>query len=386
MHKTRRKLLAVSVAACALSLPQPGEDNTVRMQLLPAGQFRPQDGRKDGIADTGYWFIDAALASQVIARAKGRATQICIDYEHQTLHKEKNGQPAPAAAWIDQGSLEWVEGEGLFGRAVLTSRACELIAGDEYRYFSPVFIFDPATGAVLDLRLGALTNTPAIDGMQPLQAAATSVFAADLAALSQQLNPDSEDHMEELLEQLRWMLNLPVGATADDIKAQLQKLIEQIKTDNPEATAVASFSIATLLGNQAGKIAALSQQINAAGAPDPARYVPLTVMKDLQDQIAALSTQLGTDSVAKVVDDAIAAGRLLTVQAPWARELGRTNMAALNQYLQSAPCIAALTGSQTNGRAPIAEPGNQIDEAVLAVCSMFGNDIDEVQQTMKGGK
>jgi len=94
MHKTRRKLLAVSVAACALSLPQPGEDNTVRMQLLPAGQFRPQDGRKDGIADTGYWFIDAALASQVIARAKGRATQICIDYEHQTLHKEKNGQPA----------------------------------------------------------------------------------------------------------------------------------------------------------------------------------------------------------------------------------------------------------------------------------------------------
>ncbi len=35
--------------------------------------------------------------------------------------------------------------------------------------------------------------------------------------------------MEELLEQLRWMLNLPLSATAEEILAELNKLSAQIK-------------------------------------------------------------------------------------------------------------------------------------------------------------
>jgi hypothetical protein len=35
--------------------------------------------------------------------------------------------------------------------------------------------------------------------------------------------------MEELLERLRWMLNLPISATAEDIIAELNKLVAQIK-------------------------------------------------------------------------------------------------------------------------------------------------------------
>jgi hypothetical protein len=35
--------------------------------------------------------------------------------------------------------------------------------------------------------------------------------------------------MDELLEQLRWMLNLPLSATAEEVLAELNKLSAQIK-------------------------------------------------------------------------------------------------------------------------------------------------------------
>jgi phage I-like protein len=367
---------AISIAACALSLPAlAAGENQIRVQLLPCGEFRPIDGRTIGISDKGSWFIDAAIAHQVIDRAQSRATKICIDYDHQTLHKEKNGQPAPAAAWLNQNTLEWVEGEGLFGVATLTPRAAQGVAGLEWLYFSPVFFFDQKTGAVLDLRLGALTNTPGIDDMEPLTAAAHQTFAADLAALSQQLSTIEDTHMDELLEQLRWMLGMPVGTTPEEYVAQLQKVIDQIKTGYPTAVAAANFSLADLLASQQTQVAALSQQI---ATPDPARFVPISIMIDLQGQVAALSQRLNTGEADGLVDKALADGRLLPAQEAWARGLGKTNMAALSQYLQTAPAIAALNGSQTAGRTPPTDLTlGSADDDALAVCSQLGLTPDE---------
>lgn len=382
--KRRPLSVAVSIAACALALSAPAADNTLRIQVLPAGQFRPADGRTEGIADTGYWYVDAALAAQVIERAQARATKICIDYEHQTLHKEKNGQPAPAAAWIDQATLEWVDGEGLFAVAKLTQRAADAISAEEYLYFSPVFIFDKKTGAVLDLKLGALTNLPAIDGMEPLTATAAATFAADLAALSQTLIATQEEtHMDELLEQLRWLLNLPVGATADEVKAQLQKLMDQIKGTSTEVAAAASFDLSAHLAAQHSQIAALSQQ---TATPDPAKFVPVALMTDLQTQLAALSAQVNAGKVDELVTAALVSGQLMPVQETWARDLGKSNLAALSQYLETAPKIPALAGSQTNGKGPNAATLGSTDDTLLAVCSMFGNDPAQVQKTMEGNK
>lgn len=43
------------------------------------------------------WRINQAIATRVIERFNARANPAVVDYEHQTLHKETNGQPAPAA-------------------------------------------------------------------------------------------------------------------------------------------------------------------------------------------------------------------------------------------------------------------------------------------------
>lgn len=152
------------LAMCSVELPRLQADaGMVDIQLTPQGEFRPRDGRKMVVPS---WRIDATIAARVIERFQARTNPLVVDYEHQTLHKEANGQPAPAAAWVL--SLQWREGSGLWATAQLTPRAADLIRAGEYRFISPVFRFDPATGEVISIEMVALTNNPAIDGMAPL--------------------------------------------------------------------------------------------------------------------------------------------------------------------------------------------------------------------------
>ena len=157
------------------------------IRIIPAGYFRTKDGRPSGqITD---WHLDAAIAATLIAALALSASSYVIDYEHQTLQKEKNGQPAPAAGWFR--GLEWREGEGLFMKGIeWTDRARQMIGAGEYRYLSPVFKFNPATGDVTSLHSVALTNDPALLGLTDL-AAATAVLT------SHQQNQGSQHMTEE---------------------------------------------------------------------------------------------------------------------------------------------------------------------------------------------
>ena len=69
------------------------------------------------------------------------------------------------------------------GMSGLTDRAAAMIEAGEYRYLSPVFRYDSETGEVLELLHVALTNTPALDGMDPVR----------LLAAASRLYPTRED-------------------------------------------------------------------------------------------------------------------------------------------------------------------------------------------------
>lgn len=145
-------------AACSLRV-RPGA-KTIR--VFPAGEF---DAPRGALAGKGPWRTNAAIASQLIARIRSRSNEIPVDYEHQLLLSEQNGQPAPAAGWLDPQSFRWDEHAvepGVIASVRWTERARAYIAADEYRYLSPVFTHDQ-TGAVLDLLHVGLTNFPAID-------------------------------------------------------------------------------------------------------------------------------------------------------------------------------------------------------------------------------
>jgi len=356
---------ALAVAACSSALSTGNE-----LQLLPAGQFCARDGRP---ADVPFWNIDAALAQVLIDAAAARETPYVIDYEHQTLLAKKTGNPAPAAGWFSK--LEWRDGVGLFAIDVKwTDRASAMIAASEYRFASPVIGYDKTTGAVTALYMAAITNDPAIDGMdEVLLSAATLHFSLPNPTPLSQENP-----MDELLEQLRWMLNLPLTSTPDDVKAELQKLIGMIKED-PTAAAAASFDLKGYLAAQRTSIVSLS-----SAEPDPTKYVPIAAMQAVQAQLASLSSETNAGRIDKLVKDALSAGKLLPQQEAWARSLGAKDMAALSAFIDQAPAIAALNGMQTNGNPP-AETTNAagLTENQVALCAALGVTHEQFAATLK---
>lgn len=354
MDKKRRLSLAIALAACSFELPAIGADNLVWLQVTPAGKFVASDGRD---MEVPAWHIDAAAASKVIARFKARKTPPVLDYEHQTLHKEENGQPAPAAGFFRD--LEWREGQGLFAQVELTQRAVQYLRDGEYRYFSPVFMYSPKTGDVLDLQMGALTNFPAIDGMQELSLRAAATFG---------LFDDEEPPVNPLLKAVLAALGLADTTTEEQAIAALTA-----HTEN--RAALRTLVGAAIDADDAAVLAACTGLKAKAGNPDPAKFVPVDALQAVQGQVAALSARLqerDNKDLESEIQAALADGRLLKPLEGWARDLGKKDRAALTAYLGAAAPIAALGGSQTAGQQPQPDPSTGLTDSEMAVCTAMG--------------
>lgn len=317
------------------------------VRLLPAGRFHPADGRK---LDVPGWYIDGPLAAQLIDRFNARRDARVIDYEHQTLLTEKNGQPAPAAGWFR--ALEWREGDGLYAVDIeWTAKAAAMIAAREYRYLSPVFSYD-RDGRVLEILHAALTNNPGLDGLTD--------FAAALTAHFQQ--PEEETDM--------------------DLKALLAALgLPENKTEADALSAIAAMKAA------AGQVDGLTAQVAALKAqsenPDPEKFAPAAVVAALQKDVVALTAQIAGGEVERLIQQGLADGRILPAMETWARELGKKGVAELKAYLDNASPVAALKGTQTGGHGGDPRKPGELDETQLAVCRQMGVDPAAYQKTLQ---
>jgi len=311
-------------------------------QLLPAGQFKATDGRP---GPGKRWQLDATIAARLIANS-AKANDFVVDYEHQTLLTEQNGQPAPAAGWFS--GLEWRDGQGLYATGVRwNARAQQMIADGEYRYISAVFSYD-AQGRPTRLLHAGLTNNPALDGLAPVAALR---FAHPTHHLEDSMN------RAELLA----LLGLPDTATDEQISSGLAAL---------KARATSADQLQT-------EVAALKA---TPANPDPAKFVPLAVATDLQQQIAALTTRINGSETDELIAAALADGRLLPAMEGWARELAKSDLAALRNYVAAAQPIAALKGQQTSGKQPAGDPPGELSADELAVCRAMGLSVEDYRK------
>lgn len=336
-------------AFAALSLSaQPLGDGA--QLLIPDGEFRSSDGsgRPEGVP---AWRLNAQLAAQVIAARRERGVKIVVDYEHATLTRAKEGLPAPAAGWIDPAHLEYRPGVGLVARQVdWTTTAAGHLAAREYGYGSPVFPFDPTTGDVTGLHSFALTNDPGLTGVNTALSALT-------AATPQE--PTEVNTLEKLLA----ALGLPAATPEADALAGVAAL--KAKADSAAAELVALKAA-------------------APATPDPAKYVPVQVVADMQQQLAALTGRMAEDEAGRLIEQAIGQGKLVEAQRTWAADLGKKDIAALRAYVASAPAIAALAGMQTTGADPAAAKGAALTDAELAVCKAMGLSQDDYRKSKEG--
>jgi phage I-like protein len=324
---------AISAAAPALGAPgetaanfaSPDAGTTAWIELLPAGIFHGRDGR-------GPFRLDEPAAVIAATRGLEMRAGLPIDYDHATDFAAPQGRPAPAAGWIK--ALE-VRGGAIWGLVEWTERAAAAIAAREYRYISPVFQFDPASGRVTRLLRAGLTNNPNLY--------LTAIAAADSFAA-----PHKEDTMEEFLSKLKVLLDLDPNASFEDVLAALTGLVN--RADG----------------------AAMDEAANARAA-DPARFVAVAEYQRALTELNALRSERARDLAAHAVDDAIRAGKLPPAQREWAIAYCAADPQGFESFAARQPALFAADREVRGEPRPAGgEPGARLSAAELAICAQLG--------------
>ncbi|MDO8632531.1 MAG: phage protease [Phycisphaerales bacterium] len=150
---------ALQLVSCA------GTDGEVRTVVLAP----------DGVVESkqGTFVVDAAGAAEIVAAFARHGVEIPVDFEHQTLGGEfaAGDGKAPAAGWITR--LAYEKGRGLLADIRWNADARELIRGGQYGYLSPVLLVRKSDRRAVGVHSAALTNKPAIGGMERLAASET---------------------------------------------------------------------------------------------------------------------------------------------------------------------------------------------------------------------
>lgn len=322
---------AVKIASLAfeISAAVPGEAH-----LLPVGPFRAADGRPE---DCEAWLLDATIAANVIQRLRERKNDTLIDYEHQSLRSEWNGQPVIAAGWFHD--MQWRDGKGLYAIGVdWTAAAKQRIADKEYRYISAVFYYYSGTGEVLDIISVALTNTPAIDGLDGLD-------DDGLASLSKRFSlPQSETENPDMAKPEEELAALRV--THADTETALAAL-----TAERDSLKTSLAALTSERDNLQTQVAALTQEKAVAAQ--------------------AAEQQKHTD----LLNAALTDGRLAPAQKPWAE---KQSLAALTEYLEATGPLPLVNRQSGGAHKPAQAALTNEEREVLARTGV--SEADYLQQ------
>ena len=328
-------------------------------QLLPAGHFSAVDGRPFDVAG-GQWFLDGTIAEQLINQVRGLTNDRLIDYEHQTLMAEENGQPAIASGWFNADEMEWREGDGLYIKPRWTDKAKEHIQADEYRFLSAVFPYDKKTGAPVALKMAALVNYPGLDGLKQVSALK--------GAFENNSNQSEENAMEQWLKDL--LASIGIEVTEDKVSdEQGQAALSAVKALNTKAEKSDELT---------DEVAALKANTKT-GEVDLSQYVPKAMYDASVVEIASLKGENSQHSVDQMIKDAMDEGRAFKREEDYLKSFGKQQgEAALKAMLESRAPIAALKGKQTD-ELPDPNKGGDKDltEEELAVLKATGASKEE---------
>lgn len=138
------KKTLISLALCHALPAQTDASSGLWLPLIPAsGDFSGRDGRG--------WTVDDAEA--IIANTE---RPFILDADHTS----ENGDDTSASGWFTDLKVEDDFIKGFLG---LNSRGQTAIADKQYKYYSPAFLVDPKTNAVVALVSVGLTNKPNLD-------------------------------------------------------------------------------------------------------------------------------------------------------------------------------------------------------------------------------
>lgn len=324
-------LNSAGVEACRMALNfEMSQDGSVPewIELLPAGQIiTGRDGRT---------FINDQ-PEMLLAAFAADSRDLPVDWEHSSELKAREGEEAPAAGWIKQ--LEIREGGSVWGRVEWTARGSASVSSKEYRYISPVFLFERDSMRVARFKSCGLTNQP-------------NLF---LQALNQeQAKEDSPMDLAQLLA----ALGLPATTTF----AEALNHIGKVKGD-------------------------LITALNAAQSPPLDKFIPkadydlalnraTSAETKLADQAkSTLETAINTE-----IDAALKAGKITPATKDYHVAQCRQDggLDRFKAFVAAAPAVADGTGLD---KKKVNEQGTALNAEEKAVCSALGISEEDYLKT-----
>lgn len=234
----------------SLSDAAPEVDALRWVQVLPLGTPVMNDDRK--------LRVDAADLAKVFSNATARLSEIPILYEHGW-----GPHGGEAAGWITKFE---VRSDGLYALVKWTASAAAEIREGKWKYLSPGFMgYVDEDGFIRPRTLFevSLTNTPAIDGMAPVEAAA--VWLA--TPIDDEPRSTKEAHDMDL-KKLALSLKLKEDATEADTQARIDTLLEiEAKAkaaEEPETVTLTAAEMSARVTEKATELAARREREKAA--------------------------------------------------------------------------------------------------------------------------
>lgn len=343
---------AIAIASAA------GQDGAAPkvIQLFAMGANRSRNGKPPIVR-----VDDRAHADRIVEAtlAWHSGNPIVVDYDHQSVFGARAGVGgrAPASGWMTR---VYADDAGVFAEVDWTDAAAASLAAGEYKFLSPVFTHD-RQGRPLVLINAALTNTPSLDLAAVASALSTEEGSASMnfSAIAKALGLGEDASEEEIL---RAIANLNGGAAT--------------------MTAIASALGAAADADLVAAATALKEKADSIGNPDPAKFVPIESVAELQTSVQSLTASLGAlqaDKRKAKIDAAQAAGSLPPALVAHATAI--TDEAQLDAFLGALPTSGL-------GKPAIADPAalnaeGKLTDEQLALCSSMGWDPEAYLAQLK---
>ncbi|MEQ1696359.1 MAG: phage protease [Hyphomicrobiaceae bacterium] len=296
------------------------------VELLPAGpEINGRDGRTWLLSNPAVVIADSAVNGA-----------IHIDYEHASETKAAQGGEAPAAGWV--AAME-VRNGAIWGRVEWTPRAAQMISSREYRFLSPVFVFDTGNRQILSIVSAGLTNRPNLD----------------MTALNRaEDNPAPETGKPIMTPEQIKALNRSLGLAEEASPAATLAAVDALKAD--KATA-----------------------LNAAQSPALEKFVPRADFDAMKGRAETSETALNkiktdglTAEINAAVDAAVVAGKITPATKDYhiASCKAAGGVTAFKAYVDATP---SLTGASVlDKKEPGAGSASALTADEIAVCRNLG--------------
>jgi len=259
------------------------------IHVLPMGKATPVDGRRPfHVTDDGLRLV--------MEERQQLGRDLHCDYHHQSLWAQFTGAEAPAAGWVEQ--LE-VRETGLWAKMEWTDKAKERLAAREFRYLSPVIYTRKKDRVVVGLHSVALTNTPALNQLEPV----VNSQQGEDEPMDKKLKEALEAAFGEGLSEEQYAEKLSALAAQ-------KPLGEVAKVVGLSATAT-STEICRVVRELQGKHVVSVEEHTA-----------------LREEVDRLKAE-------RVVDEALSAGKLTPAQKDWAMNYASDDLDGFSSFLKT---------------------------------------------------